>query len=473
MKKIFVLSLISCFLSQAQAQSVLPGWAGQNPQAVKHLRLVRGLLKQQNSKTGAEKPTAIKQRVIAQVFSDDSGADSVIFRYSGTRGSAYDFNNIDVGYRDYFADFYDPADLLYGPAPSSMLADSISGYQDGNQYDLSYAYYREDNQIDSSFEYDVNGGAPGYKYLKVYDAQGYLSEVYELHYGVSGYDTMQKQKIYYNNDHSLVLSDTFWAHPPTGFELSSSNQYYYTATGKLDSFIMLNVFGGPLEPSEKTVMTYYPDNRLQTVSVYLISGIAPENRISRDTFAYAPGINYYTQWVEDYWYDGSYEGGFQIRQFPGANGLPDSLQALARDFDTDPWENQASLIYQYNSYNNPMSAAIDYADGSPGGEAAFYYEEYDDGDSTGSIKPVTTNNDFKIYPNPFSGQICFEYKGKEPVQHIRLKLVNSLGQTVFEAGMQLRAGNNYISVPDITPGNYFLVFTTEGGQSWSKPLLKQ
>jgi hypothetical protein len=170
---------------------------------------------------------------------------------------------------------------------------------------------------------------------------------------------------------------------------------------------------------------------------------------------------------------GSYEGGYQYRQHPNAAGVPDSLVVVSRDLVTDPWEAVGTLQYQYNSYNNPDSETITYADSSPSVSIKYYYEEYDDGDTTESIRPMSANKDFTIFPNPFSDRLRIHYTGEVAAQDVHIQLFNVLGQNIFETTMRIRKGSNTMMLPELLPGNYFFILKTDAGKIWSKTLLKQ
>jgi hypothetical protein len=174
---------------------------------------------------------------------------------------------------------------------------------------------------------------------------------------------------------------------------------------------------------------------------------------------------------EEEWFQGMYGGGNIMQKFPGINGLPDSLVAFSREQSMDPFEKEGTLIYQYNSFNNPVKETIIFADTTPPSSVNFYYEEYED--SVSSIQPVTDSKDFQVYPNPFTDNINIDYKGDKTMQTVNIKLVNILGQILFQEKRSLNQGHNSIKLPETAAGNYFLIFTSPDGQAWSRKMLKQ
>ena len=160
-----------------------------------------------------------------------------------------------------------------------------------------------------------------------------------------------------------------------------------------------------------------------------------------------------------------------MQKFPGVNGLPDSLVAFSREQPVDPFEKEGTLIYQYNSFNNPVKETIIFSDNTPPSSINFYYEEYED--SVNSIHPITDNKDFRVYPNPFTDNINIDYNGDNTMQAVTIKLVNILGQTVLREKRNLHQGHNAITLPETAPGNYFLILKSPDGQIWSRKMLKQ
>ncbi len=67
-----------------------------------------------------------------------------------------------------------------------------------------------------------------------------------------------------------------------------------------------------------------------------------------------------------------------------------------------------------------------------------------------SLKDLRTDNDIKIYPNPFGNQITIDnYAG----HYSQVSFITATGQTVYK--QNIKQGNNLVSTTGLTPGVYF------------------
>lgn len=124
--KQFLLFLGCLSALETKAQQIQPDLFFQNKE---HERYVACLLQNQYNRNTAQKPTTIKQRVIARanVFSDNGTWDSSFYKYSGSRGSEF---NYDIGgYSKVFFGIDAPTGYYFlGPNPGNLQADSIFNF---------------------------------------------------------------------------------------------------------------------------------------------------------------------------------------------------------------------------------------------------------------------------------------------------------------------------------------------------------
>lgn len=469
MKKQLLLAGALFGIFQLQAQT--PFLKKQNAPDKNHI-LLRDLLRHQSTNT-AQKPTGLQQRVIAQSSSNmfSPEVDSNTFKYTGTRGSSFDFNGLDYRYNTSFTNTYSPLFRFPGdPRPETLLADSIRSYTDGQLYQYARAYYRTDNKIDSvtnGYD-DGSGGFTPYKSINTFNPQGFLTKSFSLMESTPGVlDTALIYGYSYNSTFSRVERDSIWIMNSTPI-LVGVTTYHYN-NNKLDSMLSWDPQAGP-EPLNKYSFTYYNDGKLRTIKNYDYETGSPLLYYA-DTLGYTSGVDYHTFFQEEYYEDGNFSDGYREVKFPGANGLPDSIQAYERGSAVAAWGYSATLLPEYNSYHNPVAFYITTAltGTDTMARSFFYYETYNDGLS---VKPLATNADFNVYPNPFTDNLSIEWKGKQQ-SNTTIQLINIAGQEVFKTSVKLNNGANSIHIPALNSGHYVLMIRDAEGKSWSHKMVKK
>jgi hypothetical protein len=437
---------------------------------------ILGVLKAQTGNT-AQKPTGTKQRVTAQSSNGDGDLDSMTYRYSGVNGSVYDYNKL--GYNEdfelgYAPMYMDPSDVSN---PMDLLADSISSYEDGTWYLTERAFYRPDKKIDSLHirSENIPGPGPGVSAVgrryNTYNAGGLLTASCYLNSTDNGatFDTTSKAFFVYNAAGTKILSDTVMRNSGSGWDNTQVRVYHYNANNKLDTLTSYDLFMSATNVS-RDIHDYYNDGRIRKIEHYYLSTSGWESTYM-DTLGYTPGADYVTYWESRTIYN-SQEFRDLTLQYPGTGGLPDSTINSSK-VDNDPWEMDSKLKYTYNSFDNPEKISFfSMFEGQeePEGQMMFYYETYEEGLS---IKPLADNNNFSVYPNPFTGNLSIDWKGAKANEDVTLRIVNILGQQVFQSAVQLRNGTNTVQLPEVNAGNYVLLIQGKDGKTWSQKLVKQ
>ncbi|MEP6794878.1 MAG: T9SS type A sorting domain-containing protein [Saprospiraceae bacterium] len=87
-------------------------------------------------------------------------------------------------------------------------------------------------------------------------------------------------------------------------------------------------------------------------------------------------------------------------------------------------------------------------------------------DTTNTKSDLPSENLITVYPNPSSDEIYINMDFKKPYQHVQLKLVNNIGQTVFSKTLSGLVTNHIepINVRHLASGNYMLQVETPDGQ---------
>jgi hypothetical protein len=469
MKKTLLLStaLATGLLATAQTGKINQLMKHNNTE---HVNFVNNLLHAQQAAT-AQKPTGTAQRVIAQVYNETGYSDSTHFKYTGTRGSHYDHNNLEFGYDLEFSSNYAP--LIGKPYyynPLDMLADSISSYEDNELYQFSKGFYRSDNKLDSFFKHYSDGTSPPdtTKTIHSFYPGGYVKEIISFVNIGGALDTSLIRRLTYNSTFDKIITDTLLGNGGTGMEPMMATTYHYNAQGKADT--VTNFYGSGFEPNEKSAISYTSSGKIQKISAYILNPTTSQYQLyGKDSFAYANNADYFT-FLESNSFDqdGIVDYGNRIIKYPGANGYPDSVTMLT--WDSNIWEEDVTLHYTYNNFDNPQTLTATTGGEPEEGMITFYYETYEDG--TSGINPVASNKDFSVYPNPFSNNINIDWKGKQQ-NNVTVRLTNIVGQEVYKTSMKLTSGRNAISIPALNNGNYILLIQDADGKSWSSKMVKK
>ncbi len=474
MKKQLLLAGALLSILQANAQSPL---RKQHASSKKNHELLTRVLHSQSISNTAQKPTEIRQRVIAQateLMLPGNSLDSTTFHYNGLKGSTFDWNSLNYSYNSDFNNLYDPLFRFPGQDnPMNMLADSISIYSDDELTWYANARYRTDNKIDSlRIKYnDGSGNFLAVKDYNSYNAQGVLVKTFNLQELTPGdLDTFLTKSFSYNSTYTRIERDSTWISFSGSTELAGITTYHYS-NNKLDSIRAWDIYGAPLTLSTTIKLTYNSNGKISTLKSYDHFSGSPVLSYA-DTIGYTSGVDYMTFFQEDYYdEDGVFTDGTREIKYVGANGLPDSVRVFQREDIASGYEYFASLLTSYNSFHNPETFYIkfDMTGTDTAGRFSFYYETWDDGLS---VKPVAENKDFNVYPNPFSSDINIDWKGKQQ-SNVTVRMINIIGQEVYQTSIKLNAGKNQFQVPSLNSGNYILLIQDANGKTWSTKMVKQ
>lgn len=474
MKKTLLLASVAALsLTQASAQQSLDRLLGRHHQPrQRNAGLTARLLQSQASPSTGLKPTATKQRVIAQAVNpaiNDGDTDSTHYNYTGTNGSHYSYNAEALNYSQYFSSIYAPMfQLPYLPASQDLLADSITLYDNEGVTERQKAYYRADKKIDSTIQ-RFTSGAPTAKTINVYNPQGYLTTSYGLQQAGATWDTISIKKVSYNSGFTQVESDSLWF----GFSslaLRERNVYYYSA-GKLDSFITWDLQGSAPVREQGYYIAYTSAGKISTIKNFDFDPTTGEpHPYSIDSLGYTTGVADFTLYDNKIFDADTLNYTDRQELFRNAAGLVDSVKYYASE-GLAPLDMQIKVRFTYNSYNNPEALIAKVAI-LPQEIVAyrFYYETYED--QPNGVRPLAANQDFAVYPNPFGNTLSIDWKGKQNTV-ATVRLVNIMGQEVYNSPMQLKTGTNKLNVPQLTSGSYVLLISDTDGKSWSSKLVKQ
>jgi hypothetical protein len=448
----------------------------------KHQQLIQSLLNNQAALQGtAQKPTDIHQRVIAQTFRNEDMEieDTMTFKYSGARGSKYNHNNQEFNYNSYFrGDYFPHSRTPLDGSAMDLLADSIIyHYEDPTEVDISNAYYRANNKIDSFrniYTY-TDAGTTYFDFQKTYhqfNNLGYLSQITisDSTETSTSFEISSISKFFYNNAQNQLLSDTTYLMDNGNLMPFVAQSYHYNTQNQLDSISLCFNNGASFSLYGETYIIYTNGNLIEKINTVYYDNMGAITNTDIDSFGYTGALPFYTlRQTTEVDNVNSEQYASRIVKHLGSNNLPDSTSFLFDD-GTGNWELDMTIKYQYNSFNNPTALMAKYEDGSFGGGFNFYYETYDDGNNVG-IKEVASNKNYTVYPNPFDNKINIDWRNA--TTNVKISLINILGQTIYSVDKHLISGNNPIELPVLIKGNYLLTIQDEKGQTFTSRLLKK
>ncbi len=438
-----------------------------NPQQQKQFNLVNSLV-QKNPRSGsiAHKPTAIKQRVVSQVFFEDGSIDSSRYHYSGTNGSSYNFNNfVDPGYSYAFGPDIAPAYANFDERlPSTDVhADSISSLGDGMVYARHIAYYNAAGLLDSAIEKEVPSGDIYSKVLVQRNAAGHVTSVDEVGGAGSG-SWGQRKRIIYNTSGQVTTDSSFYISGGT-WSYNNSRTYHYNGSGRLDTLMESN---GSFYKT-RHLFSYDGTGRLIATRAYSIVEDSPAILMTKDSVGYTEGHDYITYYEDTYYGEMGEDESYRLLQYAGSHPGPDSMK-IQFSAEGGEWFTLTTGRFEYNLQGNPVALYAENMDPEEDDQhIKFYYEDYDDGLSN---KDVFLNKDFAVYPNPFTNNISLEYKGTEQ-KNVSVSLADITGRTVFQSSINLQSGSNNIAVPELSAGTYILQVQGKTGKLYSNKLIKK
>lgn len=460
-KQIIIGATISSFALQANAQAKTKFLPELTPFQNSQISLTNSLLQIQAHKGIAHKPTAIKQRLVAQVFSDEDVVDSMVYTYSPANGSSYNHNSIlTFGYSSDFNVNFSPAYVSPGLNPSTDIsADRIRGYEDGAVYSDERAYYNAAGTIDSAIRRtSVDGTIEASTYAS-YGALGYITAFEKSQFEEGTLGMAEARRIAYSSTGAITHDSTF-INLGSGWMPNMTFYYHHNDAGQLDT---LRVLSGP--DGLLRVFRYDTEDRLVASDAYQVTPGSAPVKIGADTIGYTPGIPYYTFYQQKLIVGSTEIPAITQQQYPGTHAGPDSFKITSAVTMTSFEEFKAILTY--NSFDNPETMTMSGSDVEA--QARFYYEEYDDGLSN---KDVFLNKDFAVYPNPFTNSISLDYKGTEQ-KNVAVSLADITGRTVFQSNTNLQPGSNNIAVPELSAGTYILQVQGKTGKLYSNKLIKK
>ncbi len=440
---------------------------------------ILGLLDRQFNASTQEKPTGLQQRVVAQVWrnANANDGDSTTYSYSGSNGSRFNYNLF--LYNTFYTENYESGFLpptsvnmqpLYANNIQNVLADTITHYNSGEFKFREHCAYTQSNKISIvNAEYNASSFIDRGRSILTYNNNGLCNAHYYSVWNLpDNADTNEITKCAFDNNRPLV--DSFWRKENGVWSLKAITNHFYDVAGKplVDSGYW--DYGTGFMLSKCMQFSYYPDSKIQTVTLTNFSGGNEIFNKQRDSLGYTNGANYVTYW-EHRSNTPSMPTASSIRReirYPGATGQPDSAKVFRQNYTSIL---ETTNYYHYNSFGNPEHIAIAIASHTgppPHHVINFYYETYDDALSTADIQ---MDDVFTIYPNPFNDKLIISKKGIHG--KLIVKMFNVLGQETLQTTLPSNRRDHIISTSGLNPGYYLLQFQDDNGSVWTKKVIKR
>lgn len=445
-----------------------------------HSHMLTGLLSMNERQNVERKSTSgLTERVIAQSVRDNTLAalaDSVNLRYTLSRGSSYDYNNMLYPYNypystspmfNYGGIFTKPQVLFdtfmhWEVNPNTL----VYGY-----YETAYAGYDAHNNLKSYQNLFVDSSVyPNMVYSNNFNAAGNIDTGYWSIWAHGTADSAFKQFFTYNSANKLIKDSTYELHLGT-WRLVSRSLYTYDAANDLTQIDNYSndtdtSFTQPLIEQLKYINTYDGSHRLLTVASSYFNGtiLAP---YVRDTFAYSGVLTYHNSWKEYQW-DGinSYWAPivYMHKVINVTSGLPDTVHIMGFDSLANTWIPQTMDVMSYDTAHNPVKLK-DYEynftsfPSSPSFTTTYYYGPY----VASGVPEVDVMDNIKVFPNPASDILTILGSDNRDVSGVSVSIINVSGQMISKESLRWR-GKAEISVKDLMPGMYWIIVRDGNGQ---------
>jgi len=426
---------------------VLP--AGSSPTLLRQ-KLQQILHATRGTTDGLHKATAGNERLAAEAsydYSQPPGSqflDSMQFKYSGARSSAFNFQDL---YQDYYngGDYpspfpasgfvhYDSVRQFNPPGSSTSSVIAIRKYNsagkvviDQNPSAVTRFEYNSANRLIKTTTAQYNSGSgtydSSYRDFFLYDASGFVvrdsSESWNP--GTNSFEP-DVQLVYVNNAAGLPVqvSIDFPIGPGVNITVIQID-FLYPAAGTMPSRTILKFFDGTsLGNSSKDTFGY-----VGTMVTY-------NNSYSWDTTA--------RSWILNY----------EERRHLNASSMPDSVSS--RSIDNGLPIDSTFQKLAYNSQGNPIYLRTYYgASTTPDEEQRWYYEPI----TNVGISRASAKKDVVVYPNPTTDMLYL--KG---ITEGSYSVYNSIGQVMLNGSLQPASG---VPVQQLAPGIYSLTIQDKAG----------
>lgn len=354
---------------------------------------------------------------------------------------------------------------MHSVAPE-IVVDSLDLYYDT---DLAYSIAAKrgaNNRIDTLVKAENTGsGMDIFRYEKFY-TNNLLTRVDE-YYGenLSAMELESRRLIAYDNNQEIT-SDTLLYYYQGGVDETLIFDYAYNSNGEVSQITVSSDYGD----SGVVMVDYYTDNRYKshTFSMYYDNEL---QGAMTDSIGYAANGFIATRKMGNADIDNNgapvYE--YSILNMTYNGNQLDSLKVSEID-DLGVITENGVAKYHYSIDNNPDSLVMYATPGAPAeAKMMFHYEPY----NTTSVKQLTRNNNFNIYPNPIGSTMNIYNKVTLKDRKATITITDIKGARVWSVEQPLAQGANQINIPSSLSAGTYVISITADNSVYTQKVVKQ
>ncbi|RYD99506.1 MAG: T9SS type A sorting domain-containing protein [Sphingobacteriales bacterium] len=468
----------------------------QETEPAKNVRRVKSLLESRlndvmkvnelRARDGEETPLAQGRRIVKQesFYTDDLSDPYMFIRYgytSATKGQEFHPSMLDgfptdisaggksdhvLQLNDLFSDWSLQYNFPIQELGAEIVIDTIGVYDEGDLVHSAIAQRDANNNINVLTKTDDDGSFQQVVKTEKFYTNNLLTKVDE-YYGanLSAIELGTTRRITYDNTQKIA-ADTLFGYNMGVITDTMVFDYVYNSNGDISEIAMYADAGD----SGHIAVAYYTDNRYKSYVMSLYSAGALFAVISDSTGYAANGFMAVKKTGNGYNNMGTgliYE--YMLLDLTYNGNLLDSVKVTEIDEMGNAWDGGLGK-YHYSIDNNPDSLMISYETGMPADEkVVFHYEPY----NTTSVKQVTRNNNFSIYPNPIGATMNVYNKVALKDRKATIMITDIKGARIWSAEQALVQGANQINIPaDLSAGTYVISITADNSL-YTQKVIKQ
>lgn len=349
---------------------------------------------------------------------------------------------------------------------AEIVIDSLSIYEEGELVHAAYAQRGANNRIDTITKTDIYGSSQDIVRSEKFYTNNLLTKVDE-YYGenLSALELESRRLISYDNSQK-VLTDTMFYYYQGAVDETWAFTYTYNGNGDVSEITLSSDWGDSAHVS----VAYYNDGRYKSHEMAFYSSNELQGGVS-DSIGYAANGFIASRKMGSGYNDGNgalvYEYNIMALTFNG--NLVDTLKASYID-ELGQVEDNGFGKYHYSIDNNPDSLMIYYgATTSAEEKMIFHYEPY----TTTSVKQITRNNNFNIYPNPIGSTMNIYNKVSLKDRKATIMITDIKGARIWSVEQALVQGANQVNIPASLSAGVYVISITADNSVYTQKVIKQ
>lgn len=427
----------------------------------------------------AGKTTATAERLIARTTRTwvDTGTgptltpyDSTDHRYSGGRGSDFNFNIMDfLQVYAIYANDYMGQGIYNGfrnrDNKMALLSDSTREYFLDTTMKLFYVYnyqYNTQNNITEHMTRDLFFGYNERINITYNAAERPALATFSSQSG-SAWDTFSYRTMNYTGD-SITFDSSSYKDAGI-WDPQNTFSYSYNTDGSL-AVAVCNVYDVPTATwyaARRYTLEYYASGKIKKMAIEIAGPSNPYQLMQVDSFGWNTA-GYADLALYRYYSLGTPNFRELYTKHVGTAMLPDTTFYTYDNLVATEPLNDRITVWTYDSYNNPTLASTYIRTSATAPydslleETRYYYETY----TTSGISNVAHANKLHIYPNPAANTIRIELSTTANSRLSRVLVYNMAGILVQNITMQ--HGVDSYDISTLPPGTYIFAAFSDNGQ---------